>query len=690
MPVFQYEGKHYDLPEGTTNEQAIAKIESHLGKAPVEAAPAPSTMSQMFGAGSPIARFAKGAVVDPALAVNQMLANTGLFGPSVKQGANQTVQQYEQATQEARKAMGSEGFDPYQLAGNILSPVNKVAGAVRAPTAAATGLLSKAGSAAATGAVLAGAQPVVSGSTGFGEKKLEQMATGAVLGPLVEAGVASLGKVASLVKGFTKEGRTQALKTHLDSLAGSDRDKVIWALQDAKEIVKGSRPTAAEALSDVPTAAELIAAQQKLSKTPGLVGGFAERTTENQAARLRALQGISGTAEERLAADALRKSTTGPMREGALDVNEIAQQSLGAIDKQALTTAGNLIKQVKDNLSPLEQTSPAFKLTSEGLTNLSKETAKSLKQAQVDSLKQNGVFPLLTGDIIKKLDTAIQGSDSDMSKAVLQAVKDKLIAKTDSNGLIGSRDLYENVRKMSNAEVAKLLGLGEQYASGGVPTQAAAVLTNVKKYVDSALNKSSGGLWTKYLETYAEHSNKINRMEVGDYLAKKLQTSLGKEQAGIFAGAVEDAASTIKQATGIPRYSELGQVLSKNEVTAVNNVVADLKRVSKAKELGSMAGMTPEGLPDVVKKIPALLSSTLTLGKASLEYLQRGNKKEFDNTMAELLKNPADLAKFMTTAVQQNKTKELVSAMMKNMSPPTQAAFIQAFTVPAVAQEIGK
>lgn len=651
---------------------------------------APSTLSQMFGAGSPIARFAKGAIVDPALAVNQMLANTNFLGETIKQGANQTVQQYEQATQEARKAMGSEGFDPYQLAGNILSPVNKVAGAIRAPTAAATGLLSKAESAAATGAVLAGAQPVIGTSKDFGEKKLEQLATGAVLGPLVESGVATLGKVAGLVKGFTQAGRTQALKDHLRTLAGPDKEKVITALQDAKELVKGSRPTAAEALSDIPTAAELIAAQQKLAKTPGLVGGFAERTTENQAARVRVLQGISGTPEERLAADALRKSTTGPMRETALDVNEIAQTSLGAIDKQALTTAGNLIKQAKESLSPLEQTSPAFKLTAEGLTKLSKETAQSLKQAQVDSLKQTGVFPLLTGDIIKKIDTAIQGSDSDMSKAVLQAVKDKLIAKTDSNGLIGSRDLYENVRKMSNAEVAKLLGLGEQYASGGVPTQAASVLTNVKKYVDSALNQSSGGLWTKYLNTYAEHSNKINRMEVGDYLAKKLQTPLGKEQAGVFASAVEDAAATIKQATGIPRYSELGQVLSKNEVTAVNNVLADLKRVNKAKELGAMAGATPEGLPDVVKKIPALLSSTLTLGKASLEYLQRGNKKEFDASMAELLKNPAELATFMTSAVKQSKTKELVSAMMKNMSPATQAAFIQSFTVPTVSQEIGK
>ena len=32
MPVYQYEGKHYDLPEGLSKEQAIAKIEGYLGK----------------------------------------------------------------------------------------------------------------------------------------------------------------------------------------------------------------------------------------------------------------------------------------------------------------------------------------------------------------------------------------------------------------------------------------------------------------------------------------------------------------------------------------------------------------------------------------------------------------------------------------------------------------------------------
>jgi len=31
MPVYQYEGQHYDLPDGLSNEQAISKIKAHLG-----------------------------------------------------------------------------------------------------------------------------------------------------------------------------------------------------------------------------------------------------------------------------------------------------------------------------------------------------------------------------------------------------------------------------------------------------------------------------------------------------------------------------------------------------------------------------------------------------------------------------------------------------------------------------------
>jgi hypothetical protein len=613
-----------------------------------------------------------------------------LFGQGVKTGANQLVRDVETATTAGRERVGSTGFDPYQLLGGVVSPVNKLVGLAQAPVAAATGLAPMLTRSASTGAALAALQPVAAPDDQFATKKLEQMATGAVLGPLVEGGVKGIGSLADKLKGLTPSGRQEYLRKHLNELAGPDRQKVIEALQDAQELVKGSRPTAAEAVSNIPSAVELMAAQKKLSTQSGIAGKFVERSTEQQAARVRALQGISGTEAERAALAAERGAVTGPMRETALDINEIARTTLGNIDKQANTTAGRLIQQVKEGLPTLQQTSPAFKLSSEDLMATSKDVASSLKKAQLDSLEQNGVFPLLASDITKQIDKALKGTTSDTSRAVLQSVKDKIISKTDENGIIGSRDLYENVRKMSNQDIAKLLGLGEQYASGGIPEQAAKALGNVKKFVDSSLDKSTDGLWTKYLNSYSDYSNKLNRMEIGDYLVNKLQAPLEKERAGAFATAVENAAGTIKKSTGIPRYDKLSDVLTAKEVGAVNSVLADLKRASKADELARKVGTQEAGLPNLAAEIPSLLSRTLTLGRAAIEHLQRGNAKAFNNSMAELMLNPPAMAQFMTSGIKQSKLNETVSSMMKLMDEPTKAAFIQSFTVPSAAQEVGK
>jgi len=52
MPVYQYEGQHYDLPDGLSNEQAIAKIKSHLGQT-TKAAEEPGLIEQgLTGAGN--------------------------------------------------------------------------------------------------------------------------------------------------------------------------------------------------------------------------------------------------------------------------------------------------------------------------------------------------------------------------------------------------------------------------------------------------------------------------------------------------------------------------------------------------------------------------------------------------------------------------------------------------------------
>lgn len=672
----------------------MAELEARsAAPAPQAPAPAPvpqaevSTMERMFGAGSPIARTVKGAVVDPALAVNQLLASTGLFGQGVKQGATQLVRDVESATQQGRARVGSEGFDPFQLVGNVISPVNKLVGGAQALQS--PGLLGAATRSAGTGAVLGALAPVNAPVEQFGEKKLEQMTLGAVLGPVLEGGVNALGAFAGLFRGLTPQGRQDVLREQLDTLAGPDRSRVIDALRNAKELVSGSRPTAADAIADIPSAVELAAAQRKLASQPGLAGKFAERTVERQAARVRALDDIAGTEAQRAAIEAKRGAVTGPMRETALDLNDIAGTTLGGIDRQANQTVNRLIQQVKDNLTPLQQTSAGFKLTTEELRAASKDAADNLKKAQIDSLEQNGVFPLLATDITRQLDKAIKGTVSDQSRAVLQAVRDRVLSKTDENGIIGSRDLYENVRKISNQDIAKLLGLGDQYASGGIPQQAASALSNAKKLVDASLNKSSDGLWSKYLNSFAAYSKKLDRMEVGDYLSKRLQTPLDKERAGVFATAVENAAGTIKKSTGIPRFDKLSDVLTPKEVGTVNNVLADLSRTAKADELARMVRNVETGLPDAARASPDFLNKYVTLGKAAFGYLQRGNAKAFNEQMAEMLLDPAAMAKFMTTAIPKSRINETTSAMMKLMDDPTRAAFTQVFLIPAAASEVG-
>jgi hypothetical protein len=711
MPVYQYEGKHYDLPEGLSNDQAIAKIEGFLGKTTTpQATPEVSKAELMFGAGSPIARTIKGAIVDPALAVNQLLASTGLFGGEIKKGATQLVSDVEQATQEGRARVGSSGFDPYQTLGNVISPVNRLVGVTQAPLANA-GLISNIVRSGSTGAALSALQPVNAPVDQFGERKLEQMATGFVLGPVVEGGVKAIGGLLNTLKGLTPTGRQEFMQKQLNELAGSDRTKVIEALRDAKEIVTGSRPTAAQAISDIPSAIELAAAQSKLAAKTKVAGQFQDRLVEQQAARAREIQSVAGTEAQKTALIAEREGVTTPMRETALEQANLAGPIFTKLEKE--------ISDKFNSLAAAEQTSgmtglaatrqeavatqgkpgwlSAGDIASEavGRAKAYKELAGTLrgeaqlKQFQLNSLEQNGFFPLKASDLTDQLDKAIRGTTSDQSKAVLQGIRDKVVSKADDNGLLNSRDVYENIRKISNQDVAKMLNLGEQYASGGIPQQAAKALGSAKQFIDASLNKSSDGLWGKYLTSYADYSKKLNRMEVGDYLSKSLNTPLGKETAGEFATAVENAAGTIKKSTGIPRFEKLSDVLSSSEVASVNNVLADLKRDSKAKELARKVGALDIGGPDIAKEAPQLLNRTFTLMKAAVEHLQRGNADAYNRQMSELMLNPGALAQFMTVGIPKGRTNEFVSSMMKLMDAPTRSAFIQSFTVPSAAKEVG-
>lgn len=682
MPIYEYQGQQYDLPDGLSNDQAKAKIQAYLsGTKTTPATPAPEAPSGVaMGLGDIV--YGTGQLL--AKGMQQLPESLTIMGrpvaASARAFAEKVVPQREAQYEAARQAAGDTGIDVGRIAGNLLQPLNYVAAPVANPVVRS----------AVTGGLLGATQPVA-GQEDYWSSKALQAGLGTVLGPVADLGVAAVGKIAEAVKGLTPSGRDAAMQKYVEGLVGPEKDAVIKALQNAKELVTGSKPTVAEALSDIPSAADLVAAQAKLASKPTLAGQFEVRSAEQQAARARTIQQIAGTDAQRAAVEAERANVTGALREEALTKANLAMEAAQTVEQQVMNQAKKAIKATED-LSGLPYPTGNFGVTSatQQIQRQAIENSAQLKQFQIDSLKQNGVFPLYSKDIVAQIDKAIQGAESDMSKAVLGAVKDKILSKTDADGFISSRDLYENVRKTSNQDIAKLLGLGEQYASGGIPEQAAKALGNVKKFIDASLDKSSGGVWSDYLKNYSAYSDKLNRMEIGEFLSKKLNTALDKERAGVFATAVDNAASTIKQATGVPRYEKLSQILTQPEMSAVNNVLADLTRQRKAQELASKVGQLDKGLVDVAGAVPPWLDRTVTVLKEGLRYLQQGSQEKFNQKMTELMLDPQKMAQVLTNGVDKKRAMPLVSSLMKNMDEANRNSFIQVFTIPTVSQTAGE
>lgn len=640
-------------------------------------------------------RLFRGAFIDPALGAAQLV--TGGKVPAI----NRAIDVVSQATQ-------PEGMDIAGLAGAVLSPFNRlVAGFQGRPVATAT----------AVGAQQGLLQPVerageMAGGD-FATTKALQAAVGGILGGSFEIGVKAIDKLAVATRGLTGKGKERAVQEYLNQLAGPERDAVIKALQDSKELVTGSRPTAAEALADIPSAAELIALQQKVKgQFEGPLSAFAIREAEQQAAREKAITQIAGTPEQRKALLTRRDRETARMREDALKQTDIAGDIIGKLEREisdkfnsiaaAEQTAGAV------NLAATRQAATAATgrpgwLTAGDVAAEAKQASTAykdvaaqrraevqLKQLQKESLEQNGFYPLRAQDLIDRMESAAKGTTNDVVKQILRDTADKIRSKADANGIVSSRDMYENVRKELNRDiVAALSKVGKAPLQGGLQKQEAEVAGNIKKFIDAAFDKSSDGLWSKYLDTYASYSRKVDRMRVGQELADSLKTTLNAENAGNFVSAVDNAVRTITRAgTDIPRYQRLNQIMSPAEMSTINSVRADLLRRAKAAERAKGAGEAP-AIQDEAKA-PGLLLRSVTVMNEALDALQRGNKAEFNRKITTLMLNPVEMAEFMTKEIPPAKMNELVKAMVAGMDDPTRRAFRSAFVVPSIAQTVGE
>lgn len=547
-----------------TAEQTAPATPEDVGVTNATAPQRPGMGEQMFGLGSPIARFAKGAIVNPLLGINQMLAETGVFGEQVRQGARQQVKKYEGATQEARARVGSTGTDWIELGGAVFSPVSKVAPAAQAPTA-----LGRIGQGAATGTAFAGVQPVTNVEN-YLDEKIQQMGAGAVFGALVSGGLETASKakkiITELAKPTTQKGRLEILRNYLNDLTGGKKDEVIKALQTAPEIVPGSRPTAAEAVADIPQATGLAAFQKQVSRQApetGAPGAFAARAAEQQAARSGLLQTeVAGTPQMLDLAKSLREFD--------------ASRNYGAAFAQNVT-ANPRLAQIASNPYIKDALPDAIKLSEAKGINAKTDLTQFLQYVKIGLDKQLN----RTGD------TALSRTEKEAVKAAKRELVDWVSAK--------------------NPEFAKAR---EAFAEASKPINRMEVGQFLQQKLNTPLDAERAGAFALAVQNAATTIKKSSGAAVGEKLSDVLTPKQVAAVNNILAdlqrtARAQDLASRSTVGVGGQATTELPNLL--NRYAAITNtVLRALKRDSNT-EINKVASellLDPQRLAAFMQGVP--------------------------------------------------------------------------------------
>jgi len=640
-------------------------------------------------------------IVNPALAVGQFVA---------PEKTQDLLSRYK----EARTELGGEGLDVGEVIGTFVNPLNRFL-----PAATAATKTGRAAQYAGQGAVL-GAFTPVEDAQNLVTEKINQIGFGAVLGGVLSSGI-DLGKgVLNIAKEFTKPlttaGQKAILQERFIELVSKNPEKITAALRNAPETVPGSKPTAAEAVANIPEATGLAAYQKALETVPqkGVSADFAVRDVAQQTARQQVLQKTGGTEEDILEAIANRTRVTEPLRENALTQANIAGQVAPRLEQQiaekfkskagALQVGGKLEteamqqQQLSREVFPVPgypRVSPEYSQNYNRIVEnlqgatLSKNIAAQrqaeaeFKKFQLQSLADEGFYPLRVQPIISNIDTILNKPGeraSDVVTNVFSSLKEKLTRLTDpATGIIDSRDLY-TIRKEIGNDIKKF----SQESQNWDAKLTSGLEKNVKSYIDNAIEKAgNSGDWQKYLETFQKESTKINQMQIAQALEKQLGTPLGnKERAAQFAAAVENGASIIKRSTGQNRFAKLEEVLTPKQISDINKVLVDVQRKAKSEELASMSKVAGQQ----TYELPQLLNRYATITNTVLKLIKKDVTDDINRFAADMILDPPKLAAFIE-GIPANKMQSIVTAFMSRLTPETRDAFSRAVIIrPVVVQ----
>ena len=661
MPVYQYEGKNYDLPDGLSNEQAIAKIQGYLGIKPPEsdetarlAARYPAPLSEQIpGYGKP---------TPPAKNESNLSLSQLLYRNIAKPVVAPTVE-----------AMGAVGGG---LLGTPLGPAGIVGGA---------GLgYGMAKEALKLGDIYLGGMTPEEAQTQPVKNVLEGAtyeAGGRVIAPLISKG---FGKAVDIFNAPTQKAATLA-----QLALGKDLPEVLAALKSAPPNASVAEITAS---FNNPKWQALI--NDALQQDPQFLLKVKMFNEDESLKALSKLAGGENAAEVRSVAerakDALNAITT-PSREASLNRANLgkavaayeaeagqlsAEAAAKVADVRRLIEAGQLaeaagrLELIKKGI-PVGFTRYTYKgdlaLMADNWAAKAADASLDLgqgarfAQGAADALRSVGIKPLEGAALSQRISSIANNpkfAGDDVLVGAVKNVADDIARWTNNGGVVDALAL-DAIRKNSvNAAIQKLRPGIDATSQRNLASE---VLGNIRPLIIDAIEEAGGKGYRQYLTDYAKGMEKINERKLSGEALR-----LWKTNKDAFVRLVQNEdIDTVEKILGPGKYN-IAVELAESSLSVLRDQAQ--KRLTQV-FIEEQVSAGQKALAQLLKqqtsfiRAPSYLSVAATSANKVISELEKAVNTKTLQTLTEAMKTPqgaADLLSTLPTA-ERNQVLKLLS-----------------------------
>lgn len=698
MPIARFQmpdGRigRFEVPEGTTPEQAQSLIQSSIAEQtlPPPSRPAPITKTkQNTDSLLEIAykdikdRFDTGTLLRPQEEsfVRKTLqgASSGPLMGMIQQGASMLGNQ-ELADKIAKNA--KEG----NFVGALLQPEMMLTGGVAGNfIGQGANVLTKGLRAALPGAVYGATSAV----TDAGNQGLERAKQAAITGgisfvspALLNAAGRGAGWAIDLLKGRLSDIRAGKV---LRDTAGEELPKIQAALNAA-----GADVNAAQAAAPVGSTRWSALGKRAAGQDSQFNADLMARQAADREQKIAALAGGNTQTQARQAVASTKDTLNGlttPMRDVELNaantagdvmrrltpvIDQKQQSMVSALQGKGMTrteAAQAGVRNVEGKAGFLSNGDRAQEFGAAagdfGIIKGQRQAERDFVQRQIDSLQAHGLTPLNTDNIVsaitKKLnDPKLAGSKPIQN--VMSNVADEIQAWTKANGGIIDAEALYSIRKNAISNEVSRLNPGATEKTQAKMT--AGILNRVNPLIDDAIEAAGGTGWRDYLKTYADGMKVINQMKLGS----KALEALNQSPESFMKLASGNNPKVVQKIFGT-EYDIAKAMGEKN--LPIQEVASELSRDKNLSNLAA-AGMTDLSKVlenDALKlRLPMFLNRYATLTNAGLDIAEEALNKKTMAKVYNAMRNGKDASALMNQLSTAEQTAVLKAMINGNLSP---------------------